>query len=38
VIITPRLQLDLLERAVDELRAAIDSVAPGEVIHVTVVQ
>ena len=30
VIITPRLQLELLERAADELRAAIDSVSPGE--------
>jgi hypothetical protein len=38
VIVTPRLQLELLERAADELRAGIDSVAPGEVIHVNVSQ
>jgi hypothetical protein len=37
VIVTPRLQLQLLEGAADALRAAIASVKPGEVIHVTVV-
>jgi hypothetical protein len=38
VITTPRLELGLLERAVDELRAAIDRAEPGEVIHVSVTQ
>jgi hypothetical protein len=36
VIITPRLQLPVLERAVEPLRAAVSRVALGEVIHVTV--
>jgi len=36
VILTPRLQLALLEESVDELRAAIERVAPGEVIHISV--
>lgn len=36
VIVTPRLQLGMLERAVEPLRAAMSRVAPGEVIHVTV--
>lgn len=38
VIVTPRLQLELLESAAEELRAALGSVAPGEIIHVTVRQ
>jgi len=36
VIVTPRLDLHLLERVVGEIRVALDSVRPGEVIHVTV--
>ncbi|MGZ8789250.1 MAG: hypothetical protein ACXW4P_13565 [Thermoanaerobaculia bacterium] len=36
VIVTPRLQLELLESAAGRLRGAIASVEPGEVIHVTV--
>jgi hypothetical protein len=36
VIITPRLQLQLIERAAEKLRAAIERVAPGEIIHVTI--
>ena len=36
VIVTPRLDLHLLERVVGEIRVALDSVGPGEVIHVTV--
>lgn len=36
VIVTPRLQLQLLESALDALRAALGSVKPGEVIHVTI--
>jgi hypothetical protein len=38
VIITPRLQLDLLERAVVDIREALDRVEPGQIIHVTVPQ
>jgi hypothetical protein len=38
VIITPRLDLQLLETAIGEIRAAIDRVAPGEVIHVVIPQ
>ena len=38
VIVTPRLQLHLMERSVAELRAAIDRVAPGEIIQVTISQ
>ena len=36
VIVTPRLDLHLLESVVGELRVALDSVGPGEVVHVTV--
>lgn len=36
VIITPRLQLRLLERAAEELRETMSNVAPGEIVHVTV--
>lgn len=36
VIVTPRLELPLLERAVEEIRVALNSVGPGEVIQVTV--
>ena len=36
VIVTPRLQLQLLERAAEALRGAIANVKPGEVIHVMV--
>lgn len=38
VIVTPRLQLDLLRSATERIRRAIDSVMPGEVIHVLIVQ
>jgi len=38
VIVTPRLQLQLMERSIAELRAAIDRVAPGEIIQVTISQ
>lgn len=38
VIVTPRLQLQLLERSTAELSAAIDRVAPGEIIQVIVSQ
>lgn len=38
VIVTPRLQLELLESAAEELRAALGSVKPGEIVHVTVRQ
>jgi hypothetical protein len=34
VIITPRLQLQVLERAAPELRTAIGRVASGQIIHV----
>ncbi len=36
IIITPRLQLQVLEGASEMLRDAISSVAPGEVVHVTI--
>lgn len=36
VIVTPRLQLQLLERAAEELRHAIENVAAGEIRHVSV--
>lgn len=36
VIITPRLQLPVLERAVESLRQALTAVQPGEVLHVRV--
>lgn len=35
VIVTPRLQLDILERALEPMKQAISSVAFGEVIRVT---
>jgi hypothetical protein len=38
VIITPRLQLQMLETAVPQLRSAISRVSPGDVVHVNVVQ
>jgi hypothetical protein len=36
VIVTPRLQLDILERALEPMKQAISSVAFGEVIRVTI--
>lgn len=36
VIVTPRLQLQVLERALEPLTQAIESVAHGEVLHVTI--
>jgi hypothetical protein len=36
VIVTPSLQLQVLERALNPLRQAISSVAYGEVLHVTI--
>lgn len=36
VIVTPRLQLQVLERALDPLRQAIGSVSVGQVLYVTV--
>jgi hypothetical protein len=36
VIVTPRLQLQLLERALEPLRAALDRVRPGEILSVSV--
>lgn len=36
VIVTPRLQLQLLEVAAEQLRVAIDGVVPGQVVHVTI--
>jgi hypothetical protein len=36
VIDTPSLQLDVLERAVKEIRAALARVEPGQIIHATV--
>lgn len=36
VIVTTGLQLPLLERALNDLRMAIERVEPGNVIHVTV--
>jgi hypothetical protein len=34
VIVTPRLRLDTLRRALDAIRDAVQSVGAGEVIHV----
>ena len=36
VIVTPRLQLQILERAIKPMREAISRVAAGEVLHVTI--
>jgi hypothetical protein len=36
VIVTPRLQLQVLERALEPLRDAINSVSSGQVLHVTI--
>jgi hypothetical protein len=36
VIVTPRLQLEILESALEPMKQAINSVAFGEVIHVTI--
>lgn len=36
VIVTPRLQLPVLERAIEPLRDAITRVKPREVLHVTI--
>lgn len=36
VIVTPRLQLQILERAVEPMKEAIGRVAAGEVLHVTI--
>lgn len=36
VIVTPRLQLQILERAIEPMREAIGRVAIGEVLHVTI--
>jgi uncharacterized protein with PIN domain len=36
VIVTPRLQLQVLERGLEGLRQAIASVSPGQVLHVTI--
>jgi len=36
VIVTPRLQLQVLERALEPLRQAISSVSFGQVVHVTI--
>lgn len=36
VIVTPRLQLEVLERALEPLRAAISTVSIGEVVHVDI--
>jgi hypothetical protein len=36
VIVTPRLQLQVLERAVVPLRQAINTVSPDQVLHVTI--
>ena len=36
VIVTPRLQLPLLETAIQRLQTAIETVTLGEIIHVTV--
>ena len=36
VIVTPRLQLQVLERALEPLRQAISSVSFGQVLHVTI--
>jgi len=36
VIVTPALQLQILQRAIEPLREAIRRVAFGEVLHVTI--
>jgi hypothetical protein len=36
VIVTPRLQLQILEVAIEPLADAIGRVAPGEIIHVPI--
>ena len=36
VLVTPRLQLETLERAIDAVRMAITNVSPGEIVHVMV--
>lgn len=36
VIVTPRLQLQVLERALGPLREALANVTPGQVVHVTI--
>ena len=36
VIDTHSLQLDILERAMNDIRAALNRVEPGQIIHVTV--
>ena len=36
VIVTPRLQLEMLERAIDEIRDAINEAAPGEIKRVVI--
>lgn len=36
VIVTPRLQLAVLERALVPIRDAIESVAPGQILRITV--
>lgn len=36
VIITPRLQLQVLERALPSLRVALNTVAAGNIIHVSI--
>jgi hypothetical protein len=36
VIVTPRLQLHVLELAIEPLAAAISRVAPGQVVHVPI--
>jgi hypothetical protein len=36
VIVTPRLQLELLERAIEPLREALTQVTPGQILHITV--
>jgi hypothetical protein len=36
VIVTPRLQLGLLEQSLEQLIAAMATVQPGQIIHVTI--
>jgi hypothetical protein len=36
VIVTPRLQLDVLERVLEPMKQAINSVTFGQVLHVTI--
>ena len=36
VIVTPRLQLAVLERALDQIRDALNSVGAGEIVRITV--